>query len=285
MANPGPYPPMNPPMGGPMQPMNGPPRGPMGPMVGMPPGPPPRRGTSRVVPVVVSAGLAIGVFCGLLFGLGTRRVIAEPGTVTSNGVKPAPDEPVVIPPGDTPTKSGTEPVQPAAGSAAVAAAGSGAGSGTTEEPEEDSAPAAGSVAPSAGSAAPAAGSAAPSAGSAAPAVQSTTLTVEIQPDEAAENAKIYVDGKELSGSLAEVPFAAGTTPGTRKKVRVSVKAPGFRDTTEDVELRAGESTSFKIDLKAARTEPGTQPRTNGGNRPPGGNKNNGKKGSGGLIDI
>src|SRR5687768_3934095 len=79
MANPG-YPPgpMQPPMGGP--PMGGPP-------MGGPPQmqPPPRaqvvrKGTSKAVPIVVSAGLAIGTFCGLLFGLGTgaEDAIAEP---------------------------------------------------------------------------------------------------------------------------------------------------------------------------------------------------------------
>src|SRR5690242_149786 len=34
---------------------------------------PMRRGVSKAVPVVVSAGLAVGVFCGLLFGLGTDK--------------------------------------------------------------------------------------------------------------------------------------------------------------------------------------------------------------------
>src|SRR4051812_37428172 len=102
MANQGPFPPMNPPMGGPMQqqPMGGPPRGPMGPgqmgpmgpmgPMGMQPRPPMRRGTSKIVPVVVSAGLAIGVFCGLLFGLGTKKVEADPQRAT-NGVKRADD--------------------------------------------------------------------------------------------------------------------------------------------------------------------------------------------------
>ena len=34
---------------------------------------PMRRGTSKAIPVVVSAGLAVGVFCGLLFGVGTGK--------------------------------------------------------------------------------------------------------------------------------------------------------------------------------------------------------------------
>jgi hypothetical protein len=46
--------------------------------MGPPPGPgaasaggPRRRGTPKIVPIVVSAGLAVGTFCGLLFGVGT----------------------------------------------------------------------------------------------------------------------------------------------------------------------------------------------------------------------
>src|SRR5262245_15092333 len=78
---PGGGPPMGgPPMGGP--PMGGPPMGgpPMGgpPMGGPPRGmqPPMRRGTSKAVPLVVSAGLAVGVFCGLLFGVGKKSAVA-----------------------------------------------------------------------------------------------------------------------------------------------------------------------------------------------------------------
>lgn len=43
------------------------------PMMGAPPMRRPiRRGTSKAVPLVVSAGLAVGVFCGLLFGVGAK---------------------------------------------------------------------------------------------------------------------------------------------------------------------------------------------------------------------
>ena len=73
MATPG-YPQQMPPMGPPM----------MGaPM--MPPPRPIRRGTSKAVPIVVSAGLAVGVFCGLLFGVGTGDVSAGPSK--GNNVK------------------------------------------------------------------------------------------------------------------------------------------------------------------------------------------------------
>ena len=50
-----------------------------------PPPRPVRRGTSKAVPVVMSAGLAVGVFCGLLFGLGTGNegALASPGSTTT----------------------------------------------------------------------------------------------------------------------------------------------------------------------------------------------------------
>jgi len=58
---------MPPGMGGP--PMGGPPMAGMRQM---------KRGTSKAIPVVVSAGLAVGVFCGLLFGVGTGKSNAAP---------------------------------------------------------------------------------------------------------------------------------------------------------------------------------------------------------------
>src|SRR3954463_11571578 len=84
MATPG-YPQM-----GQMPPgMGGPPMGPMG----ATPGPRPmRRGTSRAVPVVVSAGLAVGVFCGLLFGVGTGKKDAVASPAKGNNVKAHADD-------------------------------------------------------------------------------------------------------------------------------------------------------------------------------------------------
>src|ERR1043165_9167347 len=93
MANQGPYPmgPQNmggPPMGqGGMGHMGHP--GHMGQMGQMGPRPPMRQGTSKVVPVVVSAGLAVGVFCGLLFGVGTgKHSEAAPEKASNNAKRP-----------------------------------------------------------------------------------------------------------------------------------------------------------------------------------------------------
>jgi hypothetical protein len=65
--------------------------------MGPPPGPgaapaggPRRRGTPKIVPIVVSAGLAVGTFCGLLFGVGTGggsgTAGAAPGSDAGVGV-------------------------------------------------------------------------------------------------------------------------------------------------------------------------------------------------------
>src|SRR5678815_5989595 len=74
MVNPG-YPPQMQQPG--MMPMR--PSGPGIPMAGAV-----RKGTPKIVPIVVSAGLAVGVFCGLYFGLGTGEpATAEAGTTTT----------------------------------------------------------------------------------------------------------------------------------------------------------------------------------------------------------
>ena len=289
MANPGPFPPMGPPMGGPMQPMGGPPMPPMG---GMPPRPPMRQGTSRMVPVVVSAGLAVGVFCGLLFGLGTgkKTAAAEPPKV-SNGAKANDDTPVLPdsinhnkPPDRTPPKAGSN-----AGSAVAATTGS---------------------VGSAGSAA--AGS---NAAVAEPAIKSTStkLVVEIKPDSV--DAKIFVDGKLTASPTVPIELDPGTT---KKKVKVLVKAIGYKDAEQEIDVE-GDSTTLKLELtkgsgRASPPTAGTEgtggtggtaghPAANpgaGGNPPTGGgaggnpgkgnggSKGNGGKGKGkgsGLIDI
>jgi hypothetical protein len=221
------------PMGGPMQPMGGPPMQPMGQMGQM--GPmgmrqPMRQGTSKMVPIVVSAGLAVGVFCGLLFGLGTdKHVSADPARV-SNGVKRTDDIPDV-PTLSTNTVKPLPPPPPRAGSntgSAVAAAGSG------------------------------------SAGSAAPTIKSVKLTIEIKPDSAAPAAKIAVDGKPITGTAVDVALDPGAT---QKRVHVQVQAPGFRDGTRDLDVLGSDSeTSVTFELEPTRGRAGGT----GGGAPSGG---------------
>src|SRR5215813_5895935 len=93
MANPG-YPPNPMMMGGPHPPMA--------------PPPPMRRGTSKAVPVVVSAGLAVGVFCGLLFGLGTTKQDAHAAPSTGSNVEHADSDS----PAAAPVRIGATPAKP-----------------------------------------------------------------------------------------------------------------------------------------------------------------------------
>jgi len=259
MANPG-YP-MQPQMGGPMG-------GPMGnPMMGGPPGMRPshqqmRRGTPKAVPVMVSAGLAIGVFCGLLFGLGTgeEAAQAEPtkdkkfvGTKIDGTDESATPGAV----GPTPPKSVTD------GTLAT---------GTIKEPK-------GSAAGSA------VGSAAATAGSAAtvtplPTVKMAKLVISLKPD-TVKDAKITVDGSEVQNNTLEVSLGDQT----KKEVVVVVKAPGFKDLEQKLEVDEGE---MKVEYQLVKKSTGGGSVTPRRPDPPGGRggkKSGGKKAGGGLIDI
>jgi hypothetical protein len=270
MANPGPYPPM-----GHMQQMGGPQMPPMGMR------PPMRQGTSHIVPVVVSAGLAVGVFCGLLFGLGTKHE-SEP-IKASNGAK----------------QSEESQIQTAAVS-----------TGSAKAPVTSPTPAAGSAAAVAGGVAPNVGGAAGSAAAAVPA-RPGKLTIEIKPDGAAASAKIFIDGRQLTtGTTADILFDPGTK---QRTVKVVVQAAGYQEEQRDETVKSEEATSLSIPLKAVKAaastatgddaKPGSGSKADGGQGGQGGqggksdgakgtgNKGNGK-GSGksntkgnGLIDI
>ena len=120
---------MPPGMGGP--PMGGPPTG--GPPTGQGMRPM-RRGTSKAIPVVVSAGLAVGVFCGLLFGVGTGKSSAAPGPSKGNNVSAHTAEMTttpVTPGGETQNKIvPTNQIQVKGMGSNVVVNGSGAGSAT-----------------------------------------------------------------------------------------------------------------------------------------------------------
>jgi hypothetical protein len=232
--------------------------------------PPMRQGTSHIVPVVVSAGLAVGVFCGLLFGLGMKKT-AEPAKA-SNGAK----------------QSAESLIQAAPVSM-----------GSDKAPDKPPAKAGSEAAAAAGSAAPATGSAAPVV--AAPAKPSK-LMIDIKPDSVAQSAKIFIDGKQLTtGTTADIAFDPGTQ---EKTVKVLVQASGYQDEQRDQSVRSEEAnTSLSIQMKPVRAAPsggtptggasaggddGSKAGTGGGGKG-GGNKGTGKgsgKGKGsGLIDI
>lgn len=252
MAAPG-YPQMGqmPPMGGQGGPMGGPPMG--GPPMGGPPmqGRPMRRGTSKAVPIVVSAGLAVGVFCGLLFGVGKKSeaVAAAPSSGSS---EKATDEP----------KAGRGPAP------------AGLGASTPTPPAKQAPPATGSAVGAAGSAAPAAGSAAAAAGSATPTVvedKTIKLTVTIKPEGAAADAKLIIDGKPVDGMTVELPA-------DKKSVKVEVKSSGYRSVDKKIDI-AGGDTAIEFEMAKRPSGGGTGPV-----RPP---KRPDKppSGGGGLIDI
>ena len=274
--------------GYPQQPMQQPPMQPMPPQQGAAPKPV-KRGTSKIVPVVVSAGLAVGTFCGLLFGVGTGEAAdASPSSsepkkdepkkddTTPNpsaSAKPAETKPAETKPAETKPVE-TKPAQ------AVATAGS-------------AAPAAGSAAPAAGSAATpattttgAAGSAATppaNAGSAAakptvaavePAVKKPKLTVEVTPASVAATAKITVDGKAIDGNALEIDLGKDA----KKEVKIVVKASGYKTVEQKVDIDS--DVAVKIELIKRPSAP-----AGGTARPPAGTGTKPKKPPGGLIDI
>jgi hypothetical protein len=287
MANPGPYPqmPPGPPMGGP--PMGGPPVG----ATSMPyQTRPVRQGTSRAVPVVVSAGLAVGVFCGLLFGLGTDKDEASASTTASNGVKSTNDDSAGTAP-TTPDKPKTDTPKtdkpsekPATGSGAVAANGSATPANGSATPPAGSGASAGSAQPAAGSATPAAGSGATN-GSATvppPAKSVAKLILDIKPDPGPQ-AKITVDGKDVTGTTFDVDLGTDKS----KTVKVAITAPGFHSYEQKIEVKGETTVNVELAKRAAtyvRPPPGT-----GSATPPvkqnGKDGKGGKKGGGGVIDL
>jgi len=221
-----------------------------------------RRGTPKAVPVIVSAGLAVGVFCGLLFGLGTGdEVHAAAGSgekkfvsTKIDGTEDAPQTGSVV----TPPKSVTSGQPTPQGTGSAAQAGSGSASAATV--------AAGSAA-DAGSAA---GSAAPVA---EPAAKTAKLIVEIKPETIASAAKITVDGSAVTGGEFEVPLGEAT----KKEVKVVVEAKGYKDVEQKVEVEG--DTTLKIEM-VKRSSGGGLKRP-----PPPGGSGKKKKTGGGLIDI
>ena len=256
MANPG-YPQMGNPMGNPM--MGGPPQQ----MQQMrPPQPQMRRGTPKAVPVLVSAGLAIGVFCGLLFGVGTGESeakaetpaekkfvgtkidVADDTSGTAVGVGPAPPKSVTD--GSLVTGKVKEPPKVATGSAGSAATGSATGSAATV----------------------------------APVGKVSKVTFTLKPD-TVKDAKITVDGVEVANNTIEIPLGDVT----KKEVKVVVKAPGFKDFDQTLEVDEGEMkvedplTKERKSSGVATPKRPDPPGGKGGKKPPK------KTGGGGLIDI
>lgn len=269
MANPG-YP-QQPPMGA-------------GPQVGAaaPPPRPVRRGTSKAVPVVVSAGLAVGVFCGLLFGLGTGEEVEasndKPATTAkkddASEKKSEPDKKEAKKE-EAKEEKKAEPAAKPDDKKEEAAAKPDEKKEDDKKPEEKKDEVAAKpdekkdddkkAEPAAAGSGSAAGG-----GAAAPAAKVAKLTVDITPADVVDKAKITIDGKAVTDKSYEVSLGAAA----KKTVKVVVKASGYKDATQNVDVEG--DTTVQVELVKRRTGPAPLP------RPPTGGTN--KKG-GGLIDI
>jgi hypothetical protein len=254
MATPG-YP-QQPMMGGPMQPMHG------GPMQMQMPPQQMRRGAPKVVPVIVSAGLAVGVFCGLLFGVGTGKDDAHAATSKSKKDGSATKEDMTAPEGlgataalPPPPKVGSGSAMGSGSAAIVAATGSG------------------------------------SAAKAEPTIKTVKLIVLVKPENAAKDVKITVDGKDITGDTAELPAE-------QKTAKISLHANGFHSLDKTIDL-SGDETKVELEMRARGAGGGTDSGSPGfggashtGNAvpkappgPPPPPKKKGGNSGGGVIDI
>ncbi|MEO8842444.1 MAG: PEGA domain-containing protein [Kofleriaceae bacterium] len=232
-------------------------------MGGPPPGFPPRpikHGVSRAVPVVVSAGLAVGVFCGLLFGLGTGDPTASAAPAKGNNVHVTSEEPPAPPPKTAPPKTAATATGSGSANSVATAKGSGAGSATAM------------VGSGAGS-----GSAV-----AVKAVDTAKLTIEVEPAAAAAVAKIQIDGKDITGTSIDLPA-------DKKSVKVSVTATGFHSVDKKVDVTGGSETKLQLELTKRATggtsSPGFGGASTGGNHVPTAPPKPKKPSNNGIIDI
>jgi hypothetical protein len=235
----------------------------------MPPRPM-KRGVSRAVPVVVSAGLAVGVFCGLLFGLGTGDQIASAEPSKGNNVHAHTDDsPGAAPAGLGATSTVNTPktgggVGSGSNGANPVAATTGSGAGT------------GSASGSATTAAAGTGS-----GSAQPAIVMAKLTIEVEPAAAAVLAKITIDGKEITGTSIDLPA-------DKKTVKVAVTATGFHSVDKKVDVTGGSETKVQLEMTKRATgggSPGFGGSSNVPNRVPTAPPKPKKPANSGIIDI
>ena len=263
MANP-PYPPQGMPPGMGMPPNPGMPGmpgmpGPMPPRPGIPVAGTVKKGTPRIVPIIVSAGVAVGVFCGLYFGVGVPEE-SEADTEDTPALHTAPQGPKSAAAASnevTNFKSGSAKPAPGSGSAPAPGSGSAAvvaGSGSA---------AAGSAAGSgSGSATPGAGS-----GSAAPA---TDNTVDLLFATTPPNATVTVDGKLVKDGKLSLALAGDT-----KTVKIVAKAAGHKTWEKQATIKK-ENAEERFEIKLVKR---------GRSRPSGDRGDRDHEPPGGLIDL
>ncbi|MBP9088645.1 MAG: hypothetical protein KBG15_21155 [Kofleriaceae bacterium] len=225
-----------------------------------------KRGTSKAIPVVVAAGLAAGVFAGLMLGIGPKQNDAQP--IASTQLGSGSSEEVAIPaPGNTASAIPVAVVTPdapvdATGSAAAVAAavpvatGSDAGSGS-------SAP---STPPE-------------------PVKKLAKITFAIKPPGA--TAEIRIDGQVVDGGVAEFDVTDG-----KKHVEVTASAEGFDAFKKSFDVTRDDTLAIALVKKRSSTSSTSAGKTGGGKtgggKTGGGKTGGGKTGggkTGGLIDI
>jgi hypothetical protein len=273
MANP--YPPQMQPGMQPMQPMQSGP--------GMPPGMMPggggipmagtvRKGTPKAVPIVVSAGLAVGVFCGLYFGLGTGEPTEAAAGTSKASAATGPQSAAAATNEVANFKSGDAPLKPAAGSGSDAGSGSAGSAAVPAGAGSDAGAGSGSAAVAAGSGSGAGSGSAVAAGSgSAAADQPLMLEVTFLPTP--ENATITVDGKPVTGNKTTIEIV-----GDKKEVRVVAKASGYK--TLDKKLTFNRDWDMEdIKLPLVKRSGGSS----GGNRDR--DRDRDRDPPGGLIDL
>jgi hypothetical protein len=231
---------------------------------------------------VVSAGLAIGVFCGLLFGLGVDNDGAVAATVTTAETPKKKDNDVASPfqpetKKDVKVPSLAPQVLNKDGTTSPAKT---VDAGSAKPPEKTEPP--------------------------KPLKVNGTLKVEIEPADAAKVATVTIDAKEIAGASYELDmtedFKTATKdlkpdakkPEVKKELKVVVKAAGFRDYTGKVEIVAERDTTLKVSMqkKSSGGNVGGLPRPPPGGyvkpptqpKPPSGGQKC-KKPPCGLIDI
>jgi len=220
-----------------------------------------RKGTPKAVPVVVSAGLAVGVFCGLYFGLGTgkdndaeaegastskatgatgpKTAAAGTGEVSNFKSGEQPDAAPKVADGSGSAAAGSGSAAAGSGSATVAGTGTGSGSGATT-----------------------------GSGSATPAMATVELTFAITPPEA----NVTLDGEPVVDGKATISFTGNT-----KTIRLVAKASGYRSFDKKVTFTkdtAGEA----IEIKMVK-------RSSSGTHTSGGDHDRDRDPPGGLIDL
>jgi hypothetical protein len=176
---------------------------------------------SRALPIAVAAGLAAGVFGGLLVVRGTETASAETaagagagagtGTGTSTGTGPEPGT-------GTGTGTLTEPGT-GTGTGTGSDAGTGVGIGT----------------------APDAGAVEATVKDPQPAVTRAALTFVVDPPDA----EVLVDGAALSEPRFTVELAAGTS----RRIKVEARARGYRSHAESLTVEGDRTVEIKLKKK------------------------------------